>query len=106
MYEPRIIFHGFRYVKVDGRTLKQVDLDDFHAIVIHSEMQRTRTFGCSDPMFNRLYKSIVWSMKGNFVSIPSDADLAREGRQARRNWPVGAQPFSTWGLARAHGPGR
>ncbi|KAL2838659.1 bacterial alpha-L-rhamnosidase-domain-containing protein [Aspergillus pseudodeflectus] len=69
-WNPKFTFHGFRYAQVDG-------LDDwssitFTAIVIHSDMARTGWFKCSNPLINQLHSNIVWSMRGNFVGLPTD----------------------------------
>lgn len=71
-YEPRFTFHGFRYVQVDGWSEADLDLECLTGVVIHTDMERLGTFACSHPMIEQLYSNVNWSMKGNFVSIPSD----------------------------------
>ena len=69
-HEPRFTFQGFRYVQVDG--WPGLDLDCLTGVVIHTDMERLGDFSCSHPMIEQLYSNVNWSMKGNFVSIPSD----------------------------------
>ena len=71
-HEPRFTFHGFRYVQVDGWPENDLDLDSLIGVVIHTDMERLGDFSCSHPMVEQLYSNVNWSMKGNFVSIPSD----------------------------------
>lgn len=91
VYEPRFTFHGFRYVQITGYTLDEVDLDKFRAVVIHSSMPRTGWFECSDPMLNKLHENVVWSMKGNFVSVPTDCPQ----RDERLGWTGDVQAFAS-----------
>ncbi|KAH6695267.1 bacterial alpha-L-rhamnosidase-domain-containing protein [Plectosphaerella plurivora] len=90
VYEPRFTFHGFRYVQVDGYTPEEVKPNDFTAIVIHSDMERTGWFECSDPMLNKLHENVVWSTRGNFVSVPTDCPQ----RDERLGWTGDLQAFA------------
>ncbi|KAJ5714359.1 uncharacterized protein N7483_011540 [Penicillium malachiteum] len=82
-WQPKFTFHGFRYVEVSGwpagSSLKK---EDFIGIVIHSDMDCTGHFRCSNPLLNMLHENIVWSMKGNFVGIPTDCPQ----RDERLGW--------------------
>jgi alpha-L-rhamnosidase len=69
-WEPRFTFHGFRYMQVDG--WEGCQPSDFTAVVIHSDMERTGWFQCSHGLVNKLHENVVWSMKGNFLSVPTD----------------------------------
>lgn len=89
-WEPKFTFHGFRYVQIDNWPLGDPTLSDFEAIVIHTDMQRTGWFECSEPMVNQLHQNICWGMKGNFVSIPTDCPQ----RDERLGWTGDIQIFS------------
>jgi alpha-L-rhamnosidase len=80
-WEPRFTFHGFRYAEVDGwpGPLQQGDI---RAIVCHSDLERTGWFECSDPLINRLHENVVWSMRGNFLDVPTDCPQ----RDERLGW--------------------
>lgn len=92
-WQPRFTFHGFRYVQIDGwpTPISGMDLSAFTAVVIHTDMERTGWFSCSDDMLNRLHENIVWSMRGNFVSIPTDCPQ----RDERLGWSGDLQAFAT-----------
>lgn len=88
IYEPRFVFHGFRYVELGSFPGEPAE-DTVTAIVMHSDMPITGTFECSDPLINQLQKNIVWSQKGNFVDIPTDCPQ----RDERLGWTGDAQVF-------------
>ncbi|KAH7327002.1 glycoside hydrolase family 78 protein [Rhexocercosporidium sp. MPI-PUGE-AT-0058] len=89
-WEPKFTFHGFRYVQIDNWPTGDPTLGDLEAIVIHTDMQRTGWFECSEPMVNQLHQNICWGMKGNFVSIPTDCPQ----RDERLGWTGDIQIFS------------
>jgi alpha-L-rhamnosidase len=80
-WEPRFTFHGFRYAEVTGWP-GALHPDNIQAVVCHSDMERTGWFECSDPLVNRLHENVVWSMRGNFLDIPSDCPQ----RDERLGW--------------------
>lgn len=88
IYEPRFTFQGFRYVKVEGIT-GELSPDDFLGKVIHTEMEPTGRFTCSDPLVNQLQHNIVWGQKGNFLDVPTDCPQ----RDERLGWTGDAQVF-------------
>ena len=87
--EPHFTFHGFRYAEIAGYpgTLKAGDL---HAVVVGSDNPPTGTFESSNPDLNRLYENIVWSQRGNFLSVPTDCPQ----RDERLGWMGDAQVFA------------
>ncbi|MGF9846626.1 family 78 glycoside hydrolase catalytic domain [Priestia megaterium] len=87
-YEPYFTFQGFRYVELIGFD-KDISLEDFTAVVLHSDMRRTGTFYCSDERINQLQHNIVWGQKGNFVDVPTDCPQ----RDERMGWTGDAQMF-------------
>ncbi len=88
-WEPRFTFHGFRYAEVTGWP-GELARDDLVAVVIHSDMERTGWFTCSDPLVSRLHENVVWSMRGNFLDIPTDCPQ----RDERLGWTGDIQVFS------------
>lgn len=91
-WSPKFTFHGFRYVQIDGWPTDTglPNPEDIAALVLHSDMSRTGWFSCSDPLINQLHKNVVWSMKGNFVSLPTDCPQ----RDERLGWTGDIQVFS------------
>ena len=88
-WEPRFTFHGFRYAEVEGWP-GELSLEDIHAVVLHSDMERTGWFECSDPLLNRLHENALWSMRGNFLDLPTDCPQ----RDERLGWTGDLQVFS------------
>ncbi len=89
IYEPRFTFHGFRYIEVHNHPGDPNDLDIVTGVVLHTDLELTGEFECSDPLVNRLQQNIVWSQKGNFLEIPTDCPQ----RDERLGWTGDAQVF-------------
>ncbi len=69
-FKPRYTFCGFRYAKLEN--FPSARPEDFTAIVVHSEMERTGHFECSDARVNRLFENTVWVQRDNSVEVPTD----------------------------------
>lgn len=80
-WEPRFTFHGFRFVEVDGYP-GTLTTDDITAVVVHSDMTRTGWFESSNELLNQLHANVVWSMRDNFVGVPTDCPQ----RDERLGW--------------------
>jgi alpha-L-rhamnosidase len=76
-YEPRFTYHGFRYVEVTGYPGRPT-LDDVTGCVVHADVQPAGTFLTSDALINRIHSNCVWSMRSNFMSIPTDCCMRDE----------------------------
>nr|WP_231562984.1 alpha-L-rhamnosidase [Microbacterium mangrovi] len=81
-WAPRFTYHGFRYVEIDGWPGGEPTADDIVAVIVHTDMQRTGWFSSSHDELNKLHENIVWSMRGNFVSVPTDCPQ----RDERLGW--------------------
>jgi alpha-L-rhamnosidase len=88
-WEPQFTFHGFRYAEIEGRP-GAFDPADVTAVVVHSDMDRTGWFDSSHAQLNRLHENVVWGMRGNFLSIPTDCPQ----RDERLGWTGDIQVFS------------
>lgn len=86
--EPSLTFHGFRYAEITG--IDVIDESDVNAVVIGSDLVRTGWFSCSDPDLERLHENVVWSMRGNFLSVPTDCPQ----RSERLGWTGDIQVFA------------
>jgi alpha-L-rhamnosidase len=64
--------------------------DDVTALVVHTDMERTGTFESDHRLLNALHENIVWSMRGNFVSLPTDCP----NRDERLGWTGDIQVFA------------
>lgn len=88
MFRPSFTFHGFRYAAIDG--ISRENVTEIIACAIHSDMEKTGNFSCSNPMVDQLWSNINWSMKDNFVDIPTDCPQ----RDERLGWTGDAAVFS------------
>jgi alpha-L-rhamnosidase len=89
VFEQHFTFQGFRYVKIEGFPGEPAH-DNFTGIVIHSEIDQTGFFECSNKMINQLQSNIQWSQRGNFIDVPTDCPQ----RDERFGWTGDAQVFA------------
>ena len=91
VYKPSFSIFGFQYVKVETN----VDLSNasFKAIAVYSDMEEKAEFECSNQLVNRLFKNTMWSMKSNFVDIPTDCP-----QRERSGWTGDAGVFVNTGM--------
>ena len=87
--ESTFTFHGFRYAQIDGWP-GEFDPSAVEAIVLHTDMTRTGWFTSSHELLDRLHENVVWGMRGNFLSIPTDCPQ----RDERLGWTGDLQVFS------------
>jgi alpha-L-rhamnosidase len=87
-FRPHFTFQGFRYVQVEGYP-GEVAADRFCGQVIHTDMEQTGFFECSNPSINQLQHNILWGQKGNFLDVPTDCPQ----RDERLGWTGDAQMF-------------
>jgi alpha-L-rhamnosidase len=89
LYHPHFTFHGFRYLCVEGLG-EEINPNNFTACSVHTDMEQTGTFECSNPWINRLQKNIEWGQRSNFLDIPTDCPQ----RDERLGWTGDAQVFA------------
>lgn len=77
---------GFRYVQIE--TDMEIDPAEYTAVAVYSDMEQTGDFVCSDKLVNRLLENTRWSMKGNFLDLPTDCPT-----RERLGWTGDAQIF-------------
>lgn len=87
-FRPNFTFQGFRYIRIATYPGK-VDKENFVAYAVHSDMEDTGDFSCSNPLLNQLQHNISWGLKGNFLDIPTDCPQ----RDERLGWTGDAQIF-------------
>ncbi len=88
IFQPRFTFHGFRYVEVTGLPHKP-GLETVTGCAINQALPVTGTFECSNSIVNKLTDNIMWSQRGNFISVPTDCPQ----RDERLGWTGDAQIF-------------
>ena len=84
--EPPFTFHGFRYAEVET----DAEVLGAEVVAISSDLPRRSTFSCSDERLNKLHENVLWSLRGNFVSLPTDCPQ----RDERLGWTGDAQAFA------------
>ncbi|SEC55834.1 alpha-L-rhamnosidase [Paramicrobacterium humi] len=88
-WEPRFTFHGFRFAQIDGWPGKLAP-DAVRAVVVHTDMVRTGWFETSNPLVTKLHSNVVWSMRDNFVGVPTDCPQ----RDERLGWTGDLNAFA------------
>ncbi len=86
--EPALTFHGFRYAEVTG--VPELRSEDIDAVVVGSDLRRTGWFTSSHELLNRFHDNVVWSMRGNFLDVPTDCPQ----RDERLGWTGDIQVFA------------
>lgn len=87
VFRPNFFYAGFRYALVEG--LDTVDPADFEAVAVYSALRLTGSFSCSNQMLTRFARNTLWSLKGNFVDIPTDCP-----QREKSGWTGDAQIFA------------
>jgi alpha-L-rhamnosidase len=80
-WEPRFTDHGFRYVEVTGYP-GQPALDAIEGHIVNDDLATTGDFESSNPLLNKIYQSVVWGVRGNYRSMPTDCPQ----RDERQGW--------------------
>jgi alpha-L-rhamnosidase len=81
VWEPRFVTHGFRYVEVTGYPGRP-DLNSIEGRVVNDDLPVTGHFFCSNALINHIYSNVVWGVRGNYRSIPTDCPQ----RDERQGW--------------------
>ena len=76
VYEPRFTYHPVRYVQIEGYP-GEPTLDDLQGRVVHSGIDMSGDFWCSNPLLNKIHQNVVWTFTNGLFGIPLDC-LHRE----------------------------
>jgi alpha-L-rhamnosidase len=85
-YHPTKTFFGFRYVKIE--TNLSINGNEFTAVAVYSDMKQTAFFECGNADVNKLFQNTIWSMKSNFLDVPTDCPT-----REKQGWAGDAQIF-------------
>ncbi len=85
-YKTTFAIFGFQYVLVE--TDVPVAPEDFAAIAVYSDMERTGWFDSSNELLNKLFDCTLWSAKNNHADLPTDCPT-----RERHGWSGDAQIF-------------
>lgn len=90
-YKPRFTVMGFRYALILNWP-EEIKPENFCAIAVYSNMEVTFNFDSSDKRINQIVKNTFWSVKGNFLDVPTDCPT-----RERAGWTGDAQLFFNTG---------
>lgn len=79
-YEPHFTYHGFRYVQV--KTDPGVIVTQIRGWQVHTLVEQTGHFLCSNDLLNRTYRAILQTEQNNLHSVPTDCPQ----RDERLGW--------------------
>lgn len=89
-YKTRFAVFGFQYAAVQSEI--ELRPEDIEAIAVYSEMEQLGYFACSNPLIERFVENTLWSMKGNFLDVPTDCPT-----RERAPWTGDVQIFCRTG---------
>lgn len=92
-WTPRTTIHGFRYAELENWPGALAD-GAVEALVVHTDMRRTGWFESSHAGLDQLHSNVVWSMRDNFVDLPTDCPQ----RDERLGWTGDIQVFAPTAL--------
>ena len=87
-YHPSHTFYGFRYFFLT--VTDDTEIFSVKGLVVGSDLRETATFETDNDEINRLYSNIVWGMRGNYLSVPTDCPQ----RDERLGWTGDTQIFA------------
>lgn len=76
-WQPSFVYHGFRYVEVNGYPGKP-GVSDFQGEFIYDDLPTTGSFSTSDSTINAIYKNAWWGIASNYKGMPVDCPQRNE----------------------------
>ncbi|MDD4778077.1 MAG: family 78 glycoside hydrolase catalytic domain [Fermentimonas sp.] len=92
-WEPKFVFHGFRYAEISGLDY-QPQLSDFTGKVVYDKMETTGKFETNNETINQVFKNAYWGIRGNYRGMPTDCSQ----RDERVGW-LGDRTTGSFGEA-------
>lgn len=78
-WRPRFTYYGFRYIQVEGAVPKGSSnplslpvINELQGLHTRNASRSVGTFDCSNPLFNKIFHLIDWSVKSNMASVLTD----------------------------------
>jgi len=90
-WEPRFVYHGFRYVEITGWPGTPT-IENFTGKLVYDAMATTGTFQSSDSTLNGIFKNAWWGIASNYKGMPIDCPQRNE----RQPW-LGDRSNGCWG---------
>lgn len=95
--QPRFTFHGYRFLEVSGLP-EPPTVEKVEGKVVSSIKDLASLYVTSNDLVNKLWENITWSLRGNFLSIPTDTPARNE----RMGWSGDINVFSEAATYLAH----
>jgi alpha-L-rhamnosidase len=95
VWEPAFTYRGFRYAEVTGYPGGTVPADAIVSRVVNTALPEAGTFACSSDLINQIQHNLLWGLRSNVHSVPTDCPQ----RDERLGWTGDAQAFAptaTW----------
>jgi alpha-L-rhamnosidase len=96
-WEPRFTFHGFQYLEVQGLA-QPPSSNTVTAVAARTDLEPAGAFHCSDTQINRIHSNMLWSVRDNYLEVPTDCPQ----RDERAGWCDGIEIMGT-GLFHVNG---
>jgi alpha-L-rhamnosidase len=80
-WEPRFVYHGFRYIEFTSLHIKPT-LETLEGRVVHDDVGQIGYFETSDTLLNQLFSNAKWGIRGNYHGFPTDCPQ----RDERQGW--------------------
>lgn len=92
-YMPQCTFFGYRYVSVTATANVQIKSIRSIPVTSITHAMETGTMTTGNPDINRLLSNILWGMRSNYLSVPTDCPQRNE----RLGWAADTQVFASTG---------
>lgn len=69
--QPKFTQHGFRYIEMTGFPGVPT-LESIEGKIVHTNVQRVGSFFCSNELINQIHNNVLWGLKSNLMSMPTD----------------------------------
>lgn len=91
IWEPKFIYHGFRFVEIVGYP-GEPTVDDFEGKMVYDDIRTVGSFESSNETLNQIYQNAWWGIAGNYKGMPVDCPQRNE----RQPW-LGDRAVGSYG---------
>lgn len=92
-YTPTFTYHGFQYVEVESSEPIVLNKESLTGLFVHTNVQQTGSFRCSDDVLNKLWDATHQSYLSNLHGIPTDCP-----QREKNGWTADAWVAMDFGL--------
>jgi len=90
-------YKAFRFIRITAQ--QNVKVINVHGIPVHTDIETTGTFSCSNPLINKLQQNAVRSMKYNFHSIATDCPHREKQGWTADNYMISLSAMYNFNMA-------